>query len=186
MHAFLNKERHAVSKAERDGTPNDTSDKTTAFLRQARAQGADYKGPVFRGTSPAELDQIIKGGHNVTTWSVSKDPEGSAHFAKKSGVMLIIPHGSGAIPVDGLEQSNTFNEALIPKGSKWKIAKEHTAGGVRIVTLHPLTEAARLSDSEPPPPELYDDADIEEALKNPDPKRKNVGFDGGNMDLADE
>ena len=137
MHTFLNKERHAVSKAERDGIPNETSDKTTAFLKEARAKGADYKGQVYRGTTPAELDQIVSGGGNRTTWSVSKDPEGSAHFAKKGGVLLVIPKNSGAIPVDGLDGSNTFNEALVPKGSKWKIAGERVANGVRVVTLSP-------------------------------------------------
>jgi hypothetical protein len=181
MHAFLNKERHAVSKAERDGTPNETSDKTNAFLREARAHGADYKGQVYRGTTPAELDQLLKGGHNTTTWSVSKDPEGSAHFAKKGGVLIVIPKGSGAIPVDGLENSNTFNEALIPKGSTWKVANERNANGVRVVTLAPATDATKLAE-EPEAPPTHDDADIDAALNDPNAKAPAFG-DGGNLEL---
>lgn len=136
MDRFLNVDRHAISKAERAGEPNETSDKVTAFLHEARAAGADYQGQVFRGTTPAELEQIVSGGHNTTTWSVSKDPEGSAHFAKKGGVLLVIPKDSGAIPMDGLKGSNTFSEALVPKGTRWRVAGERTgAHGVRIVTL---------------------------------------------------
>jgi hypothetical protein len=135
--AFLNKERHAVSRAERDGVANETSDRTTAFLRDAQAKGADYRGAVFRGTTPAEIDQLISGGVNRTTWSVSKDPEGSAHFAKKGGVLLTIPGNSGAVPVDGIEGSNTYNEALIPKGTRFKIKSERVVNGVRVVVLEP-------------------------------------------------
>jgi hypothetical protein len=135
MHRFLNVDRHAVSRAERDGAENELSEKTTAFLKEAKAKGADYKGPVYRGTTPAELEQIVSGGANRTTWSVSKDSEGSAHFAKKGGVLLVIERNSGAIPVDGLDNSNTFNEALVPKGSKWRIAAEETRDGMRVVKL---------------------------------------------------
>lgn len=135
MHQFLNVDRHAVSLAERNGEPHATSDKTTAFLKEAQAAGADYKGQVFRGTTPAELEQIVAGGANKTTWSVSKDPEGSAHFAKKGGVLLVIKQNSGAIPMDSLKGSNTFNEALVPKGTSWRVAAERNHGGVRVVTL---------------------------------------------------
>lgn len=136
MHRFLNVDRAAVSRAERNGEPSDLSDQTTDYLRKAKAAGADYKGQVFRGTTPAELERIRSGGTNTSTWSVSKDPEGSASFAKKGGVLLTIKRGSGAIPVDGLENSVTFNEALMPKGTKLRIVSERsTKGGVKIVEL---------------------------------------------------
>lgn len=177
LHNFLNQDRAAVSKSERDGTPNATSDHMTQFLREAHAKGADYKGAVYRGTTPAELDQITKGGANTTTWSVSKDPEGAAHFAKKGGVLLVMPKDHGAIPVDGIEGSNTFNEALVPKGSKWVVAGERNANGVRVVTLAPHTEE-KLSEDIPP----HDDADIDAALSDPNPKIPAAG-DGGNLEL---
>ncbi len=135
---FLNVERAAVSRAERTGQPNATSDATTRFLHEARAAGADYRAPVYRGTNPAELDAILKGGTNPGTWSVSKDAEHSAPFAKKGGVLLVIKGRHGAIPTDGLDGSNTFSEALIPKGTKWRKASERNANGVRVVTLEPI------------------------------------------------
>lgn len=132
---FLNRDRHAVSKAERNGEANETSDAVTAFLHDAQQADADYKGTVYRGTTPAELDQIVGEGQNKTTWSVSKDPEGSAHFAKKGGVLLVMPKDHGAVPVDGLDGSNTYNEALIPRGTKFTIHSERVVKGVRVVTL---------------------------------------------------
>jgi hypothetical protein len=186
---FLNKDRHAVSKAERDGSPNETSERTTKFLRDAQAAGADYKGAVYRGTTPAELEQILSGGANRTTWSVSKDPEGSAHFAKKGGVLLVMPKGHGAIPVDGLDGSNTFNEALIPKGSRWKIGSERNVKGVRVVNLEPVdgdgdgkvreAEQKQLSAELSADP-AEDDADLSAAFDNP---RTPGPGDGGNLEL---
>ena len=136
MNRFLNVDRASVSRAERNGEPSELSDATADYLKKAKAAGADYKGQVFRGTTPAELERIRSGGVNTTTWSVSKDPEGSASFAKKGGVLLTIKGNSGAIPVDGIDNSVTFNEALMPKGTRLKIASERTTkSGVMIVEL---------------------------------------------------
>lgn len=134
---FLNVERARASRDEREGRPNEASDRMNVFLREAQAAGATYDGPVFRGTSEAELQQILSGGKNQTTWSVSKDIEGAASFAKKSGVLLVIGRGSGAVPTDHLENSNTFNECLVPRGSRWKVSRERTVKGVRVVHLDP-------------------------------------------------
>jgi hypothetical protein len=137
MHKFLNVDRHAVSRAEREGKAHEVSDRTNEFLREAQARGAVYRGQVFRGTNPAELEQIMSGGANTTTWSTSKDPEGAVHFAKKGGIFLVMRH-AGAVPVDGLEGSNTFSEALVPKGTRWKVTRERvTRSGVRVVHLEP-------------------------------------------------
>lgn len=132
---FLNKDRARVSKAEWSGEPNETSDKVNSFLHTARAQGADYKGKVFRGTTAAELDHLTSHGTNKRTWSVSKDPEGSANFAKKGGVLLVIDKNSGAVPVDGIEGSHTFNEALLPKNTKFKITNRRKVNGVEVVNI---------------------------------------------------
>ncbi len=132
---FLNVDRVRVSQDERAGRPNATSDGVTSFLRTAQAKGADYKGPVYRGTTQSELDNLLKHGSTTTTISVSKDPDGSAKFAKKGGVLIVMRRGMGAVPVDGIEGSNTFNEALVPKGTKVRVASQREKNGVKIVEL---------------------------------------------------
>lgn len=132
---FLNRSRKAENAAERDGAERATSSAVTRFLRAAEERGATYDGPTYRGTSQAELDQLLKNGETVNTWSVSKDSEGATHFAKKGGVLLEIEPGAGAVPVDGIEGSNTFGEALVPKGQRFEVAGERTENGLRIVKL---------------------------------------------------
>jgi hypothetical protein len=132
---FLNVDRVRVSQDERAGRPNATSDGVTAFLKEAHAKGADYKGPVYRGTTQSELDNLLAHKSTTTTISVSKDPDGSAKFAKKGGVLIVMKRGMGAVPVDGIEGSNTFNEALLPKGTKVKVVSQREKNGVKIVEL---------------------------------------------------
>lgn len=146
---FLNSERAAVSKAEREAIKNEISDRVTEFLKQARNAGADYKGQVFRGMNKKELTKLLDDDSvNASTWSASKDPEGAKHFAKRGGVLVVIPENSGGIPVDGLTGSNTFNEVLIPKGMKWKVAGEEAKDGVTVVTLESVQpKLPRASDT---------------------------------------
>lgn len=141
---FLNFDRAGVSQAERRGTHHPLSDRVTRFLQAARSVGAEYKGPVFRGATKKELQYVVANGANPHTWSVSKDPEGSANFARRGGVMMIIEKGSGAVPVDGIDGSNTYNEALIPKGTRFRVASARAAHGVDIVTLKPMHRATRI------------------------------------------
>ncbi len=132
---FLNQQRHQISMAERQNQYNIASVNMNNFLRGAQKAGATFKGRVYRGTTAAELDQIRATGRNSTTWSVSKDPEGAAHFAKKGGVLLKFNKNSGTVPVDNIRGSVTYNEGLIPRGTSVRITKEYTRNGVRIVTL---------------------------------------------------
>lgn len=135
MDAFLNVERHAVSKAEREGLAHPTSEGANAFLRGAGKRDLAFTGVVYRGTTQAELAALERNGFNTTTWSVSKDPEGASHFAKKGKVLLVIERNSGAVPVDSIRGSNTFNEALIPRGTGFKQVGRKQVGDVTVVRL---------------------------------------------------
>lgn len=137
---FLNHDRRSISEAERTGAENATSEKVTSFLHEAQARGATYDGPVYRGTNEAELEQIRKNGRATHTLSVSQDLEGADAFSKKGGVLLEIK--DHPVPVDGVEGSNTFSEALIPKDSPARIIGEREEGGRKIVTLQMGTDAA--------------------------------------------
>lgn len=141
---FLNETRRAVSEGERAGAGGKTSDEVTRFLRDAQAQGATYDGPTYRGTSPAELESIRSGktGH---TMSVSADADGARNFARKGGVLLEVE--GGAVPVDGIDGSNTYREALIPKGSQVSIVGERVEDGVRVVKVRIGRPKAIVRDS---------------------------------------
>src|SRR6185369_10440657 len=76
---FLNQNRRAVSEGERLGTSSKTSEAVNDFLHEAQAKGATYGGPVYRGTTEAELAQIAKTGRATHTLSVSQDIEGAGH-----------------------------------------------------------------------------------------------------------
>lgn len=136
---FLNRSRKAASAAQRAGEESGPSAAVTQFLASAERSGATYPGAVYRGTSPDELASLLKNGETAHTWSVSKDIEGARHFAQKNGVLLKIEGGSGAVPVDGIEGSNTFGEALIPAGQRFEVASDATENGIRTVTLRRVT-----------------------------------------------
>jgi hypothetical protein len=140
---FLNGQRRAISRAERAGVPNADSDRVNHFIRKAQDLGAVYSGPVYRGAKLYDLEHIKRTGTNINTWSVSKDPEGAEAFARRGGVLFEIPGDSGAVPVDHVDGSNTFSEALIPKGAKWSIVGERNESGLRVVTLEPAPGARR-------------------------------------------
>lgn len=133
VQTFLNTNRRAVSEAERRGEANATSAGVTKFIAEAQEKGATYEGLVYRGTNDTELAQIREAGEVTHTLSVSKDIEGAAHFAKKGGVLLEIKNHP--VPVDGIEGSNTFAEALVGKGSPARIVGERVENGVRIVSI---------------------------------------------------
>jgi hypothetical protein len=129
---FLNQDRRRVSEGERAGSPQPLSDSVNRFLKVAEQKGATYNGPTYRGVSAGELEAFRSQGESTHTWSVSKGREGADHFGKGGAVLEI--HG-GAVPVDGIEGSNTFDEALIPKGTPFTIKGERAENGVRVVMV---------------------------------------------------
>lgn len=134
---FLNGERKSVSLAERAGQPHELSDAITGFLQDAQAKGATYDGPVYRGSNEADLKHLLRTGQNANSWSVSKGTDGALHFAKKGGVLFKISADSGAVPVDGVPGTNTFEEAIIPKGTRWRVTGTTMDGTTKIVSLEP-------------------------------------------------
>jgi hypothetical protein len=133
LDSFLNRERKAVSLAERAKAENKLSNEVNDFLKQAQKQGAVYEGRVYRGTNETELSQIRESGRTTHTLSASTERDGAEHFAKKGGVLLEIE--DHPVPMDGIAGSNTFNETLIPKGSTASIVGEREVDGIRVVTL---------------------------------------------------
>ena len=152
---FLNRDRQRVGQAEQAGLEDPTSTQVTDFLREAQASGATFGGPVYRGASQAELEHVLSTGENPSTWSVSKDPEGATRFAKKGGVLLEIGGQHGAVPVDHIEGSNTFGEALVPRGTQWRVAGEDTRDGLRVVKLEAANGPHTEREPEPGPEENY-------------------------------
>lgn len=160
LQRFLNENRRAVSEGERAGVESETSKEVTRFLHEAQKEGATYDGLVYRGTNERELKQILKTGRANHTLSVSQDIEGAQGFAKKPGNGVLLEIKDHPVPVDGIEGSNTFSEALIPKDSPARIVGERVENGQRIVTVQmgPDAEAA-VSARKPREPLTYADID---------------------------
>lgn len=130
---YLNETRAANGLAERAGYPRETSAAMNGFLRDAETAGHTYKGTVYRGATPSELERVMQGGATPSAWSVSKNIEGAMPFAKKGGVLFEIE--GGAVPTDAVPGSNTFEEALIPHGAPLRVAGRRNENGIEIVTL---------------------------------------------------
>lgn len=130
---YINETRMANGIAERAGMPRETSAGMNGFLRDAEAAGHTYKGTVYRGATPSELERILQEGVTPSAWSAAKSVEGAMPFAKKGGVLFEIE--GGAVPTDGIPGSNTFEEMLVPHGSPIRVVGRRNEGGIEIVTL---------------------------------------------------
>ena len=130
---YLNETRAANGLAERAGFPRETSAAMNGFLKDAESAGHLYKGKVYRGATPSELERVLQGQATPSAWSVSRSVDGAMPFAKKGGVLFEIE--GGAVPTDGVPGSNTFEEALIPHGAPLRVVGRRNENGIEIVTL---------------------------------------------------
>jgi hypothetical protein len=146
LQEYLNVERMRANESNRYGIPNKLTDQVNGILSNAQAQGNAYAGPVYRGMSKAELDSVLGSGSNKSIWSVGSTMDRAlAHARGPDSVIVEIPGHSGAVPVGGVPGSNTFEEALVPKGTGWRLAGQRDVGGRTVYTLENVDSPASYS-----------------------------------------
>lgn len=139
-------------------------------LSDAERAGNVYRGVVYRGMKldEDEVQKILKSRseqngvlkrtpyENDNIWSVSPSREGAEGFAKgklkpgQRGVLFEIEQQS-AVPVNHVPETNTFDEALIGSGKKYRVVSHHIRDdGVMEVKLSeaPIVSARATKEAE--------------------------------------
>lgn len=145
---FLNVARADVSKAERGlaVAPERAArvDELKTRVKQALEELADEEGTYFRGSrlTPEDVAELQTGTYQAkNTWSLARNEEHAAAFAKKAGPDGVMFRVRGrAANADAIPGSNTFEEHLMPAGKTFKVTGTSDGpGGLKIIDLAEAT-----------------------------------------------